>query len=273
MESTGEKNLIQVSQATAEQLRAFGKGHWLTPRDMPVSAKGKGSIQTFWLQPNRRRPSIGSTRTDKTGEGLTSLTRMVPNPKHEDSLDEVLKNSWARIGINNDSLIAKERLIHWNAAILESFLLKIVDNRLSDSPESAYLEIFEPSEEDKVLSFSEPLSEKVMFPEGAYREDYYGVSSDAVIATDARLELLEYVACIASKYNDVPFHNFDHASHVTMSASKLLNERAQLERTAALSERAAERRTELLQLASTLQRSEAHLSTLAAQAHLAEGQA
>mmetsp|Transcript_12061 Transcript_12061/g.27486 ORF Transcript_12061/g.27486 Transcript_12061/m.27486 type:complete len:1731 (+) Transcript_12061:313-5505(+) len=220
MESTGEKNLIQVSQATAEQLRAFGKGHWLTPRDTPVSAKGKGSIQTFWLQPNRRRPSLGSTRTEKTGE---FPIRVIPNPKHEDSLDEVLKNSWAKIGITNDSLIAKERLIHWNAAILESFLLKIVDNRLSDSPESAYLELFEPSEEDKVLSFSEPLSEKVMFPEGAYREDYYGVSSDAVIAMDARLELLEYVASIASKYNDVPFHNFDHASHVTMSASKLIN--------------------------------------------------
>ena len=44
-------------------------------------------------------------------------------------------------------------------------------------------------------------------------------------------------------------------------------------RTAALSERAAERRTELLQLASKLQRSEAHLSTLAAQARHAEGRA
>ena len=62
-------------------------------------------------------------------------------------------------------------------------------------------------------------------------------------------------------------------TRLQQSASKLLNERAQLERTAALSERAAERRTELLQLASTLQRSEAHLSTLAAQAHLAEGRA
>jgi len=31
------------------------------------------------------------------------------------------------------------------------------------------------------------------------------------------------VARIASMYRDVPFHNFDHASHVTMSANKLLN--------------------------------------------------
>ena len=45
------------------------------------------------------------------------------------------------------------------------------------------------------------------------------------------------------------------------------------QRTAALSERAGERRTELLQLASKLQRTEAHLSTLAAQARQALGQA
>ena len=222
MESTGGKNLIQVSQATADQLRTSSKGHWLTKRENCVSAKGKGNIQTFWLQPNRRRPSMqGSLKAERKSGDVP--IKAISNPKQDDSLDAVLKDSWAKIGINNDSLIAKERLIRWNAAILESFLLKIVDNRLSDSPESAYIDIFEPSEEDKVLSFSEQLSEKVMFPEGAYREDYYGVSSDAVIAQEARLELLEYVARIASKYNDVPFHNFDHASHVTMSASKLLN--------------------------------------------------
>jgi DNA-binding FrmR family transcriptional regulator len=62
-------------------------------------------------------------------------------------------------------------------------------------------------------------------------------------------------------------------TRLQQSASKLLDERAQRERTAALSELAGERRTELLQLASKLQRTEAHLSTLAAQARPAPGQA
>ena len=62
-------------------------------------------------------------------------------------------------------------------------------------------------------------------------------------------------------------------TRLQQSASKLLDERAQCERTAALSERAGERRTELLQLATKLQRTEAHLSTLAAQARQALGQA
>lgn len=35
-------------------------------------------------------------------------------------------------------------------------------------------------------------------------------------------QLREYVTTIACAYNDHPFHNFEHASHVTMSANKIL---------------------------------------------------
>ncbi|KAL7547034.1 LOW QUALITY PROTEIN: hypothetical protein ACHAWF_010347 [Thalassiosira exigua] len=218
MESTGEKNMIQASQDTADLLNASGKGHWLTPREGPVSAKGKGAIQTYWLQPNRRRPSMhGSLRASMSSTDSTHSTTPAV------SLARALRQSWKCIGIDNDSLVAKERLIRWNAAILESFLLKIVDNRNAHSPPDMLQEQFIPSPEDKILSFSEKLSETVMFPDVAYRDDYYGVSSDIAISSEAQLELLEYVARIASMYRDVPFHNFDHASHVTMSANKLLN--------------------------------------------------
>ena len=50
MESTGEKNRIQVSQATADLLVASGKGQWIEPREGLVSAKGKGSMQTYWVK-------------------------------------------------------------------------------------------------------------------------------------------------------------------------------------------------------------------------------
>jgi hypothetical protein len=36
-------------------------------------------------------------------------------------------------------------------------------------------------------------------------------------------QLHNYVATIASLYRDNPFHNFEHASHVTMSVVKLLS--------------------------------------------------
>jgi len=36
-------------------------------------------------------------------------------------------------------------------------------------------------------------------------------------------QLYDYVSNIAAIYNDNPFHNFEHASHVTMSVVKLLS--------------------------------------------------
>ena len=44
MESTGEPNRIQMSQATADSLIALGKGGWIRKRSDTVEAKGKGNL-------------------------------------------------------------------------------------------------------------------------------------------------------------------------------------------------------------------------------------
>jgi class 3 adenylate cyclase len=51
MESKGVPNKIHVSEATAEALRAAGKGAWLTKRDEQIEAKGKGLMQTYFAEP------------------------------------------------------------------------------------------------------------------------------------------------------------------------------------------------------------------------------
>lgn len=51
MESTGGANKIQVSQSTADLLMAAGKVTWLEKRETLVVAKGKGSMQTYWVEP------------------------------------------------------------------------------------------------------------------------------------------------------------------------------------------------------------------------------
>jgi class 3 adenylate cyclase len=48
-ESLGQPNRIHVSEATAQILQASGRGHWLSRRLDPVEAKGKGIMQTFWV--------------------------------------------------------------------------------------------------------------------------------------------------------------------------------------------------------------------------------
>ena len=64
MESTGQKGRIQVSQATADILTDAGKAHWLTKRAERVEAKGKGSLQTYFVMPT----SSGTRTTRSTPE-------------------------------------------------------------------------------------------------------------------------------------------------------------------------------------------------------------
>lgn len=60
MESNGLPNLIQASEQTAELIKAAGKGIWLTARDELVQAKGKGAVQTYWVQVKKTTSSFDS---------------------------------------------------------------------------------------------------------------------------------------------------------------------------------------------------------------------
>jgi class 3 adenylate cyclase len=49
MENTGQKNKIHSSQATATLLVKAGKDYWFVVREKHVTAKGKGEMQTYWV--------------------------------------------------------------------------------------------------------------------------------------------------------------------------------------------------------------------------------
>jgi hypothetical protein len=49
MESTGAPNKIQISEQTAKCLSDQGCDSWYEPREDLVYAKGKGYLQTYWL--------------------------------------------------------------------------------------------------------------------------------------------------------------------------------------------------------------------------------
>ena len=49
MESNGLPGRIHCSQSTADELTELGRSHWLTPRVDKVVAKGKGEMQTYWV--------------------------------------------------------------------------------------------------------------------------------------------------------------------------------------------------------------------------------
>jgi class 3 adenylate cyclase len=50
MESNSARNRIHVSEATANLLIKAGKSSWLTRRQDKIVAKGKGEMQTYWVE-------------------------------------------------------------------------------------------------------------------------------------------------------------------------------------------------------------------------------
>jgi 3'5'-cyclic nucleotide phosphodiesterase len=55
-------------------------------------------------------------------------------------------------------------------------------------------------------------------------EDEGGTRDDSIWYNEVKKQLRMLVKAIATMYNNNPFHNFDHACHVTMSVSKVLKQ-------------------------------------------------
>ncbi|CAB9525687.1 natriuretic peptide receptor 2 [Seminavis robusta] len=80
MESNGLPHRIHVSQETADALRAKGKGMWLTTRPDKVQAKGKGLLQTYFVDTTSKSRSVVSALT--LGETTIASGDNMDNTSH-----------------------------------------------------------------------------------------------------------------------------------------------------------------------------------------------
>eukprot|EP00522_Entomoneis_paludosa_P015215 CAMPEP_0172460140 /NCGR_PEP_ID=MMETSP1065-20121228/35696_1 /TAXON_ID=265537 /ORGANISM="Amphiprora paludosa, Strain CCMP125" /LENGTH=1281 /DNA_ID=CAMNT_0013215079 /DNA_START=46 /DNA_END=3891 /DNA_ORIENTATION=- len=215
MESTGVVNKIHVSPSTAELLKKAGKSHWLSRREDAIEAKGKGLIQTFWVEPHTR---VGGSNASTASSFSDEL---------EDDFEQLDEKTM--------------RLVDWNVEIMAKLIRQIVARREAwDSltrrgilsrrhsvlpPHGASLS------KDSVGSMGssqgtvlEEVQEVVELPEfdprlAQNRIDPSTIQLDEMVMT----QLKEFVSIIAVMYRANPFHCFEHASHVTMSVTKLLS--------------------------------------------------
>ncbi|KAL7562125.1 hypothetical protein ACA910_019867 [Epithemia clementina (nom. ined.)] len=200
MESTGLVSKIHISQSTADLLIKAGKSHWISKRDGEVEAKGKGKIQTYWAEPKTRGPSTSSGHEND-------------DEIHVQAIDDKTR-----------------RLVEWNVEIMVKLLKQIVSRREAREAlgrratnKSA---LGAPKWESTTRNGTvlDEVKEVIMLPEfdpavaKASRTAKQVALSPTVMA-----QLREYITLIATMYTDNPFHNFEHASHVTMSVVKLMS--------------------------------------------------
>ena len=296
MESTSLKNMVQISQSTANALTDSGRSQMFIPREGLVQAKGKGEVQTYWLcrrtrsaslhdslngrlvvnnmslqrngvreeeeertcggdddeiddigeaiprlrsntatilygetKENAFSPSCGVASREGSSQVLSSSTRMHKTLSNTDLMDchdadDVVSRAAAEEGPSEEL----QRLVKWNAAVLERFLSKVVEHSdiyermCSQVPNMKKLmkELLEGYEAAEVIPspwFDREASRRAITRKNSTKE------RPSRLPEAAREELQKYVLRIAMKYQQVHFHAFEHASHVTMSANKLMN--------------------------------------------------
>jgi hypothetical protein len=269
MESTGEPNRIQLSQATANSLTELGKDGWIRKRQDLVQAKGKGLVQTYWLasRPTHREPnellSMGDRRKldfEMGGIGISTKMGLGGNLSDSDSYnddDEFAEEeicprismggtpgqSMMQIGemstlfeensgtfedlaeenvLDKEGMKVRQKTIMWQAELLMRNLRLIVARRGVTVPVDVSGLKIHPTKGTVVIDEVVEAIELPEFDELAIRrsDDPSQVTlSRAVIA-----QVHDYVSSIASMYpTQNAFHNFEHATHMAMAASKLLS--------------------------------------------------
>jgi hypothetical protein len=196
MESTGSKNQIHISQETCDLLRAAGKDHWIQERKEKVVAKGKGELQTFWLEMNR---AFSSSSGGSSNCRRKSLDNEVPG-----------------IGIGYDfpeqSLLSEkhQRLVQWNVEILIKFLKEIAAKRQTyqikaDSDDKIHA--LEEAIQNSDAVVMDELEDVICLPDWKCSSRKLDTVTSTELDPNVVLQLHDYVCNLVSMYRENPFHN------------------------------------------------------------------
>eukprot|EP00980_Cylindrotheca_fusiformis_P002911 scaffold675_cov103-Cylindrotheca_fusiformis.AAC.22 len=218
MEQSGERNRIQLSQASADLLKDAGLSKWITPRSGKIFVKGKGDMQTYWL---RRKKA----RNPKGYEMKNSMEAVAESDETHEESDSMAEEAGLAFDFHtaDQGMTKMERLVEWNVEVLGSLLQQIIASRGGVANDINALSSAEKSigrEGGTVLDEFTPIIPLKRFEVEDLRCRRRPSSID--IGDEARSQLRRYLSEIAGMYQENPFHNFQHASHVTASVKKLL---------------------------------------------------
>jgi hypothetical protein len=212
MESNSSKGRVQLSEQTAELLFKANKHHWLIKREDKVAAKGKGSLQTYWLDITATCGSVvGSTCNQEEDNPGAS--------QDEESLDG---NSLFEQAEKSQRLSNRHvRLIDWNAECLLRLLKQIVvrreANRSIRGPSKTHAIRSRYTTRGMVLDEVTECIELPEFHPELERSPAMTSAGAFQLNQEVEQQLRDYITAVCCLYKSSNhFHNFEHASHVTM---------------------------------------------------------
>lgn len=207
MESTSERNKIQVSHETAELLIAAGREKWVTERSDKILAKGKGVLQTYFLNLRAGSSESGSTKAPSQADSHGSKSVSPGENRLKPTLSRVEEDTGGCD--DGDSLPKKAtRLVHWNVDILAKILKQIVAHRLSSNVKTlskAQLKHLTYTNSDL---FKE-VKDVIALPKFDAKTFQHHVDPSSVeLSPEVLQQLTGYITRVAQMYRDNPFHNF-----------------------------------------------------------------
>jgi hypothetical protein len=229
MESTSSRSRIQVSSTTAEALRLAGRTKWLSPRENKIEVKGKGQMQTFWLE--SKEESIKRAKLAKYKGVPRNGTEMAPLTEEFEDHEEMDLVDVDDNGVDDghlENMTKMQRLVEWNVEVLGFLLQQIVaarnDTVGSLGSEVTQLEDKMRAERDEHgTTVLDEFQEIITLPVISMEELESRPDAKSVKLTQSCIaQLRDFLTNVAEMYNPNSFHNFEHASHVTASVRKLL---------------------------------------------------
>lgn len=228
IETTSEGGKIHVSHECAEHLTRAGKSRWIEKRQDVVYAKGKGAIETYWLVTTSDKTRDVSGLSSRLVRKTASIASSETDGERVGSLDT--GTGGAALTITKSENEKVQRLVDWNCELLLPILKKIVARRRGKKRRSTLTAQTQErirQREAEITSNRNLLDELVeVIPLPAY--DAQAAKDEQAfermeLSENVVSELREFISLVASMYrDDNPFHNWEHASHVTMSVNKLL---------------------------------------------------
>jgi len=217
MESNGEKNKIHISKETADLLTAAGKDRWFVARGDKIVAKGKGELQTYWLNESTSRGS--SNESTHTGSEISS-----------DVGDDLALDDEDLVPQAKQILSEKyQRLVSWNAELLTRLLKEIHAKREANgvkADSASKLKALEQSILNNRSLVLDELVDIIRLPD-CNRSVKKKNPDDIELGPKVIGQLHDYLTVLASYYRDNAFHNFEHVGPLSICCVRILAKQSQ----------------------------------------------